>query len=272
MNIKFEKMHGLGNDFMVIDALNQTFEPNVDQIKQWSDRRYGIGFDQLLLLQPSSNPAADFRYRIFNANGCEVHQCGNGARCLARYLYDSKRTTKKQIVIETAVDQMTLRVNDDASISVAMGVPRFEAQHIPMTHDCKTFEFANHSHLFDVVNIGNPHAVFWVDNLANYAIQPIAQAMQNSSLFPESVNVGFAQQIDRANIQLRVYERGVGETLACGSGACAAACIGIDLGLLNHQVNVQLTNGQLKIHWNDRAQSVIMTGHAEHVYSGNISL
>ena len=227
--INFTKMHGLGNDFVVIDAINQQINLTPEQIRRLSDRHFGIGFDQLLLVEKALSSDADFNYRIFNADGGEVSQCGNGARCFARFVRDKKLTDKDEIRVNTALNQLLLRFDADNMITVNMGVPRHAPAEIPLMAEAEsrfyTVRIKDNEKAFGAVSMGNPHAVIQVTDIKTAPVEEVGKALENHAFFPERVNVGFMQVIDRQHIKLRVYERGAAETLACGSGACAAVVI-----------------------------------------------
>ncbi|WP_434778620.1 diaminopimelate epimerase [Neisseria sp. Ec49-e6-T10] len=272
--LKFTKMHGLGNDFMVINAIDQIFIPDIKQIQQWSDRHFGIGFDQLLLVQKPDDPTNDFKYRIFNADGNEVEQCGNGARCFMRFVYEKQLTNKSTILVETVKETITLSLDDHGLVTVNMGQPRFEPKQIPFLVDKiankYTIEFEGHQAEITCINMGNPHAVLLVKDVEQAPVEQWGSAIEKHPLFPEGVNVGFLQILNKSEVKLRVFERGVGETFACGTGACAAVVAGIRLGLLNETVCVFTQKGQLTIHWQEQ-QPVTMTGPAQTVFEGEIS-
>ncbi len=269
-------MHGLGNDFVVIDAINQHINLSSEQIRQWSDRHFGIGFDQLLLVEKALSNDADFKYRIFNADGGEVAQCGNGARCFARFVRDKKLSDKDEIAVETHSGRLVLRFDDDGLITVNMGVPKHAPAQIPLLAEQEsrfyTVQVLDTEKAFGAVSMGNPHAVIQVSDLKTAPVAELGKALECHAFFPERVNVGFMQVINRQHIKLRVFERGAAETLACGSGACAAAVIGIEHNLLDHTVSVELPGGMLTINWLGRGEPVLMTGPAISVFEGNISL
>ena len=274
MLLRFTKMHGLGNDFMVIDLVTQHAQLLPKQIRQWSDRHTGIGFDQLLVVEPPSCPDADFRYRIYNADGSEVEQCGNGARCFARFVQDKRLTAKKVIQVETAGGPITLQVRRDGQVTVDMGAPRFTPAEVPFIaeHEAEqyAFEVAGEQLMVSAVSMGNPHCVTLVDEINNGMLERLGALIEAHPRFPRKVNAGFMQIIDPEHARLRVFERGVGETQACGTGACAAAVAGIRLGLLRSPVQIQLPGGNLQIEWDGPGQSVMMTGPATRVYEGQI--
>lgn len=274
--IKFTKMQGLGNDFVVIDAINQTVSLTRQQVMELSNRHFGIGFDQLLLVEPPVKPNADFKYRIFNADGSEVAQCGNGARCFARFVRDRQLSEKSEICVDTDAGQLILRFDDKGGITVDMGIPRHAPKQIPLAVEVEAQSYQitvnNSVVVFGAVSMGNPHAVIQVEDVDNAPVAEWGKLLESHPLFPERVNVGFMQIVDRQHIKLRVYERGAAETLACGSGACAAAVIGIEHGLLDSVVDVELPGGLLTIQWSGRGKSVLMTGPAVSVFDGQIIL
>lgn len=279
--LKFTKMHGLGNDFMVIDGINQKFNPSTALIAAWAQRHTGVGFDQLLLIEAPRQAEADFRYRIFNADGSEVEQCGNGARCFARFVYDKGLTSKKQIVVETAGGVIVPRLTDDGLVTVDMGVPLLAPEQIPFTaideDDARSIShqlvIGNETVSVTCINMGNPHAVIVVKDIEQAPVHRLGAAIENHKQFPQRVNVGFMQIVAPRRIRLRVFERGVGETQACGTGACAAVVAGISLGLLgdDEPVEVNLTGGQLLISWQQQPDAhVWMTGPTQSVFDGEI--
>lgn len=274
--INFTKMHGLGNDFVVINAINQHIALTPEQIRFMSDRHFGIGFDQLLLVEKPVSDNADFKYRIFNADGGEVAQCGNGARCFARFVRDKKLSDKDEIRVDTDSGQLLLRFNENGLITVNMGIPKHKPADIPLLIEQEspmyTISVNKMVKTFGAVSMGNPHAVIQVNDIKTAPVADLGQALESHALFPERANIGFMQVIDRSHIKLRVYERGAAETLACGSGACAAVVIGIEQNLLNHEVNVELPGGELKISWPGRGEPVLMTGPAISVFDGTINL
>lgn len=274
--LKFSKMHGLGNDFIVIDAIEQTVALTSGQIQFLSDRRFGVGCDQLLLVEKPQTAEADFRYRIFNADGGEVAQCGNGARCFARFVRDKSLTTKDTITVETASGLIYPTLQADGSVTVDMGKPIFEPANIPFTADeqATTYMLTIDGHgkkEITAVSMGNPHAVMLVDDVDMAPVSELGPLIESHECFPERVNVGFMQLLDSDSIRLRVFERGSGETSACGTGACAAVVSGIKRGLLNTMVTVSLPGGDLQISWPDQDAAVWMTGPAEHVFDGEIA-
>jgi len=274
MLLRFTKMHGLGNDFMVIDLVTQHAQLSAKQIRQWGDRHTGVGFDQLLLVEPPSTPDADFRYRIFNADGSEVEQCGNGARCFARFVQDKRLTAKQTIHVETAGGPIVLKVNRDKQITVDMGAPRFVPAEIPFQADAEACEYSlevgGETLQVAAVSMGNPHCVTLVSDVRDGTLERLGALIEAHPRFPRKVNAGFMQVVDRQHARLRVYERGVGETQACGTGACAAAVAGIRLGLLDSPVQIDLPGGRLQIEWAGPGQPVLMSGPATRVYEGQI--
>jgi diaminopimelate epimerase len=277
MKIKFSKMHGLGNDFVVIDGMRQYVDFTPEQIRALGDRHTGIGFDQLLLVEPPEAPGADFRYRIFNADGGEVEQCGNGARCFVRFVHDQKLTDKHAIVVETKRGIIHPRLESDGLVTVDMGEPRFTPAEIPFESETDAAEQPlqlpdGTTLTIGAVSMGNPHAVTIVTDVDTAPVAEQGPQLENHVRFPQRVNAGFMQIVDRHNIRLRVYERGAGETLACGTGACAAVVSGIRRGLLDSPVRVQTRGGDLSIAWNGMGQPVIMTGPAVTVFTGEIDV
>ena len=276
MKIKFTKMHGLGNDFVVIDAINQDIELSEEEVRLIADRHFGIGCDQLLLVEASESDDVDFIYRIFNADGGEVEQCGNGARCFAVFVREKGLTDKDNIRVETASGVIELHVQDDGQITVDMGMPEFNPWNIPFNADTRLDEYAldiNGQVLnIGAVSMGNPHAVTIVDNVDSVAVDELGAGIESHPLFPNRVNAGFMQIVDENHIRLRVYERGAGETLACGTGACAAMVIGRLQGHLADEVQVDLAGGSLQIGWQGETSPVMMTGPATTVFEGIITV
>ena len=274
--LKFVKMHGLGNDFVVIDAVRQVVELNSQQVRQIADRHFGVGCDQLLLVEPAQSEDVDFRYRIFNADGSEVAQCGNGARCFARFVFEQGLSDKPVVQVETKQGRLALRRHEDGNITVDMGVPQHDPAQIPLRVDQEANAYRvtlnGESCSFGAVSMGNPHAVLVVDDVDHAPVSSLGPAMESHALFPQRVNVGFMQVIGPHHIRLRVFERGSGETLACGSGACGAVVVGIGQGLLESPVQVDLPGGSLSIHWLGRGKEVLMTGPAVTVFVGMIEL
>jgi diaminopimelate epimerase len=276
MRFKFTKMHGLGNDFVVIDAVRQSVALTPEQARFLADRRQGVGCDQILLVENPSTPEVDFRYRIFNADGGEVEQCGNGARCFARYVYEEGLTTKTRIPVETAGGRMELVLLDDGQVTVNMGVPRLLPEEIPFDAPAQAQHYALNVNSLSVdigaVSMGNPHAVLTVENVDTAPVGTLGPLLERHVRFPKRVNVGFMQVITRKHIRLRVFERGAGETAACGSGACAAVAVGHIQGTLDKDVRVNLTGGDLVISWAGIGQPLYMTGPATRVFEGQIEL
>ncbi len=275
--LKFTKMQGLGNDFMVVDAINQDITFSVDQVQGWADRHFGIGFDQLLVVEQATQEGVDFRYRIFNADGSEVQQCGNGARCFARFVFDKGLTDKTEIVVETASGVIVLYIESDGLVRVNMGKPNFEPASLPFQADEKESEYAlqvlGETLLIGAVSMGNPHAVLAVDNIDKAPVEKFGAAVESHERFPERVNVGFAQKVDKSHIRLRVYERGAAETLACGTGACAAMVVLRSWKQVGDEVTVSLPGGDLIIRWDGNEHSPVwMTGPAITVFEGEINL
>lgn len=276
MNTAFVKMQGLGNDFVVIDAIRQPFHLDADQIRRLADRHFGVGCDQVLVVERPWSSGAHFGYRIFNADGSEVAQCGNGARCFARFVREQSLTDADEIVVDTAAGRLLLYPHSDGQVAVDMGIPRHAPAEIPLAAPRESRSYKVHAEDRDVefgaVSMGNPHAVLMVDEAATAPVQRVGASLECHPIFPEKANIGFMEVIDRHHIRLRVFERGVGETLACGSGACAAAVVGIERGALDDPVRVDLPGGTLKISWSGRGQPVFMTGPAVTVFRGEIDL
>ncbi len=274
MTLRFTKMHGLGNDFMVIDGVRQAFEPRPELVRSWSDRFAGIGFDQLLLIEPPQGSEAEFRYRIFNADGGEVAQCGNGARCFARFVREQGLSDSKIIPVETNAGLLRLEVIDATRVRVDMGVPRFEPEMIPLREssrkDLYSTEYDGRKIDFGAVSVGNPHMVIQVDDVDTAEVETLGPYFERHAMFPERANIGFLQILDMDRFRLRVFERGVGETRACGSGACAAMAVGVRLGLLNPRAQGQLAGGELILEWQGESNPVMMTGETAKVYEGEI--
>ncbi|MDD2948665.1 MAG: diaminopimelate epimerase [Rugosibacter sp.] len=275
MNIRFTKMQGAGNDFVVINALAEPFALSPAQIKQLADRHFGIGCDQLLVVEKATRPEADFRYRIFNADGGEVEQCGNGARCFVRFVHDEGLTTQRQIRVETLSGIISPRLEDSGQVTVDMGQPRFLPAEIPFISESQAIiqplQVGDTAIDITVVSMGNPHAVQVVADTDTAPVEKLGPLIESHPRFPQRVNAGFMQMIDAHTIRLRVYERGAGETLACGTGACAAAVAGIRRGMLASPVHVVTQGGDLSIAW-DGQGSVLLTGPAVSVFSGEMDL
>ncbi|QEL63770.1 diaminopimelate epimerase [Oryzomicrobium terrae] len=276
MNLKFSKMHGLGNDFVVIDGVRQTVNLSSAQVRALADRHFGVGCDQLLLVEPASQPGVDFRYRIFNADGGEVEQCGNGARCFVRFVHDQGLTAKRAIRVETQKGIIEPRLNDDGEVTVDMGVPVFEPDQVPFVSPSRevaqSLQVGDEEVQITAVSMGNPHAVQVVADVDRAPVERQGPIIESHPRFPKRVNAGFMQVVDRHSIRLRVYERGAGETLACGTGACAAVVAGIARGLLDSPVRVETRGGFLSIAWGGEGTPVLMTGPAVTVFSGEITL
>jgi diaminopimelate epimerase len=276
MRLPFVKMHGLGNDFVVIDAYRRDVSLSTDQVCFLADRRFGVGCDQLLLVERPQQAGVDFRYRIFNADGSEVEQCGNGARCFARFVRDEGLTDKDTIVVETASGVITLYVENDGQVRVNMGTPRFDPAQIPFTAEAEAdkypLEIDREPLAIGAVSMGNPHAVLRVEDVDTAEVERLGPLLETHPRFPRRVNVGFMQIVDRSHIRLRVYERGAGETLACGTGACAAVAVGRRWGELDDTVRVDLPGGSLTIHWEGGTAPLWMTGPATRVFQGEIEL
>ncbi|MDH4764558.1 MULTISPECIES: diaminopimelate epimerase [Pseudomonas] len=274
MQLRFTKMHGLGNDFMVLDLISQHAHIQPKHVRLWGDRKTGVGFDQLLIVETPSTPDVDFRYRIFNADGSEVEQCGNGARCFARFVFDKRLTVKKQIRVETKNGIIELHLKGDGMVRVDMGAPRLQAAEIPFIAEAETLSHAiqveGETVELAVVSMGNPHGVLRVADVDQAPVLTLGPKLECHPRFPQKANIGFLQIIDAQRARLRVWERGVGETRACGTGACAAAVAGIRQGWLKSPVSIELPGGLLNIEWDGVGQSVLMTGPATRVYEGQV--
>ena len=269
-------MQGAGNDFVVVDATRTPFKPTPDLLARLADRRFGVGCDQILVIEPAQESGVDFNYRIYNADGSEVGQCGNGSRCLARFIRDHRLSAKDMIRVRTQTSVLDLYLLDDGEVRVNMGVPNLEPAQVPFigaTARAPRYALTPDGSArveFAAVSMGNPHAVIEVVDVEHEPVERIGRALQADTAFPESVNVGFLQIIDERNVTLRVYERGAGETLACGSGACAAVVAGRLWSRLAEQVNVRVRGGMLRIEWAGEGQPVWMTGPAVAVFTGEI--
>jgi diaminopimelate epimerase len=276
MNLRFTKMHGLGNDFVVIDAINQSVDLSDAQYRFIAERRFGIGCDQILLVEPPHLAGTDFHYRIINADGSEVEACGNGARCFARFVREKGLSRKQLIPVGTAAGPITLKHLEEGLIEVDMGIPELEPDLIPFDAPQRALtyplEVDGATHEICAISMGNPHAVMLVASSADAPVAQLGPLIERHPRFPNRVNVGFMQIESRNEIRLRVYERGTGETLACGSGACAAVVAGRLLGQLDEQVRVHLPGGDLVIEWHSEGRSVSMRGTADTVYEGTIEL
>ncbi|EDP57434.1 diaminopimelate epimerase [Vibrio sp. AND4] len=275
MHFHFSKMHGLGNDFMVVDCITQNVFFSQDLIRRLANRHTGVGFDQLLVVEAPYDPETDFHYRIFNADGSEVEQCGNGARCFARFVRLKGLTNKYSISVSTKKGKITLAIEDDGEVAVNMGVPEFEPNKIPFKAKQKEKTYimrTGEKTLFcGAVSMGNPHVVTVVDDVDTAEVETLGPLLESHERFPERANAGFMQIVDRNNIRLRVYERGTGETQACGSGACGAVAVGIMQGLLDENVKVSLPGGDLRISWQGPGKPLFMAGPATHVFDGQLS-
>jgi diaminopimelate epimerase len=272
VRLKFTKMQGLGNDFVVLDGIAQQIELSSQQLKRLADRHFGVGCDQILVVEKPSRADVDFRYRIFNADGGEVEQCGNGARCFVQFVRNRGLTAKRAIRVETRGGVIEPRVEDDGQVTVDMGIPRFESVEIPFVGGSaaivQPLEVDGAAVSLSVVSMGNPHAVQVVDNVDDAPVLTQGPRIERHSRFPNGVNAGYMQIADRANIRLRVWERSAGETLACGTGACAAVVSGIRRGLLDSPVRVETRGGTLTIAWHGGQSPVFMTGPAATVFDG----
>lgn len=275
MEYHFTKMQGIGNDFVVFDTFRQSLNLSRELVRRIANRQYGIGCDQVLLLEPAQD-RADVRYRIFNADGGEVMQCGNGARCAAIYLRAKGLVNKRTITAETGAGQLILQVEDDDSVTVNMGIPEFEPAKIPLNADAREdsyfLKLEDQRIEFSAVSMGNPHAVIQVEDVDMAPVQALGREVQSSGLFPEGVNVGFIEIINRQAFKLRVYERGAGETLACGSGACAAMVIACQQGYLEGTIDAELQGGHLTLRWAGEGEPVYMSGPADIVFEGTIDI
>lgn len=277
MKLPFTKMHGLGNDFVVFDFTEQKYELSAAQAAHIADRHFGVGCDQILIVEPSDKPGIDFKYRILNADGSEVGQCGNGSRCFVRYVHEKGLSDKNPIRVETSSGELLLTAHQNTNlVTVDMGAPRFEPRDIPLqakerqptynlTHDGSQY-------VFSALSMGNPHAVLLVDDIDTAPVQVLGSALEPHAMFPEKANIGFMQVVTHDEIRLRVFERGSGETIACGSGTCAAVVAGIQLGLLESKVTAHLRGGDLEIEWTGEGQPVLMTGPAETTFEGVLTL
>jgi diaminopimelate epimerase len=276
MWMKFTKMHGLGNDFVVIDAVTQNINLSAAVVRRIADRHLGIGCDQVLIVEPPSSTDIDFNYRIFNSDGSEVEQCGNGARCLARFVRDRKLSGKESIRVKTMNRIIGLSINKDNTISVDMGIPQFEPKDLPFEAECRSasyeIDLGDQTSTIAAISMGNPHAVMFVDDIDSAPVSTIGSQIEKHYRFPNKVNVGFVEVVNRRHVKLRVHERGSGETRACGSGACAAAVATIQKGLVDSPVTVALTGGNLTINWPGEGHSLIMSGQAVTSFHGQIKL
>ncbi|HEY2418413.1 MAG TPA: diaminopimelate epimerase [Steroidobacteraceae bacterium] len=276
MRIDFTKMHGLGNDFLIFDLPADAILPTVEQWRALSNRHTGVGFDQALVLQPPRRQGTDAFYRVFNADGGEVEQCGNGARCVAALLHQRGQRNGDTLSIDSTGGLLRARVLADDRVSVDLGVPDFDPRSLPFVVPAQNASYrvsaGGESIEIGAVSIGNPHAVLLVDSVEDAPVERIGRALQTNAHFPRQVNVGFMQVLDTTHIRLRVYERGAGETLACGTGACAAVVIGHHLGLLGSDVEVHVPGGTLSVHWGGPGQSVWLTGPAQRAFEGRVDI
>jgi len=276
MWLKFNKMHGIGNDFIVVDSVTSNIQLNPAKIRQLADRHFGIGFDQLLIVEAPTSPDVDFNYRIFNSDGSEVEQCGNGARCFAKYVHDRKLSARNPIRVQTLSGRYEIGVNADNTYSVDMGIPEFEPSLVPFSAERRqaiyTLDVEGQKLELSILSMGNPHAVLEVANTETAPVETLGPILESHPAFPNRANIGFMQIVSRGEINLRVYERGAGETLACGTGACAAAVAGIQSGKLDNEAKVNLPGGSLKINWPGEGQSVILSGPAKTVFHGQVRI
>ena len=276
MIFRFTKMHGLGNDFMVIDGITQNLKLRSRHVRKLADRHFGVGFDQLLLVEPPTEPDADFCYRIYNADGEEVEQCGNGARCFARFVHDQKLTNKRQIRVQTRAGIIELDLQKNGWVHVDMGTPVLEPERIPFKWAQRqtSYPLPFRSATLDIaaVSMGNPHMVLRVDDVDTAPVPDWGPELEQHPLFPQRVNVGFLQVVDGHHGRLRVFERGVGETLACGTGACAAVVAGCLQGWFEPEAEIELPGGLLRISWQGEGASVMMSGPTERVFEGQVKI
>ncbi len=270
MQLQFTKMHGLGNDFMVVDNTQGDVTLSGEQIRQLADRHFGIGFDQLLMVESAQTPGVDFRYIIFNADGSEVEQCGNGARCFARFVHERGLTSHNPVTVETHGGVISLALNEDNTVRVDMGAPSFEPSALPLLL-AQSETYSVEGYQLGALSMGNPHCVLLVDDVDQVEVETIGQQIQQSELLPNQANIGFMQILNQNEIRLRVYERGAGETLACGSGACAAVVFGVEQGLLSNQVTTHLRGGDAQIEYTP-GESVFLSGPAAFVFEGQVSI
>lgn len=274
--LAFSKMHGLGNDFVMIDAVRQDIRLTGDQVRWLADRHFGVGCDQLLVVEPAQSPGVDFRYRIFNADGGEVEQCGNGARCFARFVFEQGLSDKREIRVETKKGIITPRLEDDGMVTVDMGVPVLKPADVPFVSDSDAWvqplDVAGTTVAITAVSMGNPHAVQVVADVDSAPVAEQGPLIEHHPRFPARVNAGFLQVVDEHHVRLRVFERGAGETLACGTGACAAVVAGILRGLVASPVRVATRGGELTIAWGGVGTPVMMTGPAVTVFTGELTL
>ena len=276
MKLAFTKMHGAGNDFVVIDGVTQAVNLNTNQLRRLADRHRGIGCDQILMVTPPDNPDADFRYHVFNADGSRAGQCGNGARCVGRFLREKRLTRQREILLQTSDDSLALSLTEDGRVFAGLGAPRFAPAEVPFqadeTQDQYTLDVQGQSLSIGALSMGNPHAILMVDDCDAAPVSMLGPLLEAHTRFPERVNVGFMQVQSRGEVKLRVFERGVGETDACGSGACAAAVHGMKLGLLDEEVLVSLPGGKLSVSWPSMGDRVWLGGPTATVFNGTVTL
>jgi len=278
MLVRFTKMHGLGNDFMVLDLVTQKVKITPKLVKKLGDRNFGVGFDQLLLVEAPTEPDVDFRYRIFNQDGSEVENCGNGARCFAKFVRDKRLTGKDEVTVQTACGRAVLKIHEDKRVRVDMGEPQLQPELIPFKADEQAATYSIHAELngnircieLSAVSMGNPHGVLLVEDVETAPVETLGAVLESHPAFPAKANINFMQILSRTEVNLRVFERGVGETLACGTGACAAVVAGKLREQLDMPVTVHLPGGDLEIEWQGPGHSVIMTGPATTVFEGQI--
>ncbi len=276
MLLRFTKMHGLGNDFVVLDLITQSVRLDAQLIRFLADRHRGIGCDQVLVVEPPTDPEMDFLYRIYNQDGSEAQQCGNGARCVAKFIRDRRLSAKRRLRVETLGGPISMSCGKGNVVTVSMGIPRLSPQEIPFTASRQatvyTLEACGQPVEISAVSMGNPHAVLVVDDVETAPVATLGPVLEQHPDFPERTNVGFLQVLDRGEVRLRVFERGAGETMACGSGACAAVVAGRIRGLLDERVRVHLPGGFLQIEWRGEGEPLMMTGPATTVFEGQIAL
>ena len=276
MLLRFTKMHGLGNDFVVLDLITQSVHLDAPLIRFLADRHRGIGCDQVLVVEPPTDPDMDFLYRIYNQDGSEAQQCGNGARCVAKFIRDRRLSAKRRLRVETLGGPISMSCGKGNVVTVSMGIPRLSPQEIPFTASRQatvyTLEACGQAVEISAVSMGNPHAVLVVDDVETAPVATLGPVLEQHPDFPERTNVGFLQVLDRGEVRLRVFERGAGETMACGSGACAAVVAGRIRGLLDERVRVHLPGGFLQIEWRGEGEPLMMTGPATTVFEGQIAL
>ncbi|MEK9534526.1 MAG: diaminopimelate epimerase [Halieaceae bacterium] len=276
MKLAFTKMHGAGNDFVVIDGVTQAVNLNTNQLRRLADRHRGIGCDQILMVTPPDSPDADFRYHVFNADGSRAGQCGNGARCVGRFLREKRLTRQRELLLQTDDDSLALSLTEDGRVFAGLGAPRFAPAEVPFeadeTQDQYTLDVQGQSLSIGALSMGNPHAILMVDDCNAAPVSTLGPLLEAHTRFPERVNVGFMQVQSRGEVKLRVFERGVGETDACGSGACAAAVHGMKLGLLDEEVLVSLPGGKLSVSWPSMGDRVWLGGPTATVFNGTVTL